>query len=153
MEAALRHRPAQQAKAVSPACVRGMRIHRPELQSLTCWSPASHDVTSSCNLAQLASLRRPASFWVASRLVSEGSRPLTRWCATLLGICLQESKLAVIVATVTDDVRLFEVPKLRVCALRFTETARARIVKVRVLGCLALRTRLSPCPAGSNKQQ
>jgi hypothetical protein len=35
------------------------------------------------------------------------------------------------VATVTDDARLFEVPKLRVCALKFTETARARIVKVR----------------------
>lgn len=31
----------------------------------------------------------------------------------------------------TDDVRLFEVPKLSICALRFTETARARIVKVR----------------------
>lgn len=43
----------------------------------------------------------------------------------------QDGKIAVVVATVTDDVRLFEVPKLRVCALRFTETARARIVKVR----------------------
>jgi large subunit ribosomal protein L18e len=43
----------------------------------------------------------------------------------------QEDKLAVVVATITDDVRLFEVPKLRVVALRFTETARARIVKVR----------------------
>ncbi|PNH08024.1 60S ribosomal protein L18-2 [Tetrabaena socialis] len=41
----------------------------------------------------------------------------------------KEDKIAVIVATVTDDVRLFEVPKLRVCAMRFTETARARIVK------------------------
>jgi ribosomal protein L18E len=35
------------------------------------------------------------------------------------------------VATITDDARLFEVPKLRVAALKFTETARARIVKVR----------------------
>ncbi len=43
---------------------------------------------------------------------------------------MQEDKVAVIVATVTDDVRLFEVPKLRVVAMRFTETARARIVKV-----------------------
>jgi len=40
----------------------------------------------------------------------------------------KEDKVAVVVATVTDDVRLFDVPKLRVCALRFTETARARIV-------------------------
>lgn len=43
---------------------------------------------------------------------------------------LQEDKIAVVVATVTDDARLFEVPKLRVCALKFTETVRARIVKV-----------------------
>eukprot|EP00744_Colponema_vietnamica_P000062 GILI01000122.1.p1 GENE.GILI01000122.1~~GILI01000122.1.p1 ORF type:complete len:188 (-),score=46.87 GILI01000122.1:103-666(-) len=41
----------------------------------------------------------------------------------------QEEKIAVLVGTVTDDVRLLEVPKLTVCALRFTEGARARIVK------------------------
>lgn len=35
-----------------------------------------------------------------------------------------------LVGTITDDVRLYEVPKLRVCALRVTETARARILKV-----------------------
>lgn len=34
--------------------------------------------------------------------------------------------------TVTDDVRLFDVPKIRVAALRFTETARARITKARL---------------------
>jgi hypothetical protein len=43
----------------------------------------------------------------------------------------QADKIAVLVGTVTDDVRLHEVPKLRVAALRFTETARARIAKVR----------------------
>ena len=42
--------------------------------------------------------------------------------------------MAVLVGTVTDDVRLFDVPKLRVCALRFTKTARARIIKVGVAG-------------------
>eukprot|EP00747_Dinoflagellata_sp_TGD_P058405 gnl/TRDRNA2_/TRDRNA2_151106_c1_seq1.p1 gnl/TRDRNA2_/TRDRNA2_151106_c1~~gnl/TRDRNA2_/TRDRNA2_151106_c1_seq1.p1 ORF type:complete len:187 (+),score=51.29 gnl/TRDRNA2_/TRDRNA2_151106_c1_seq1:147-707(+) len=41
----------------------------------------------------------------------------------------KDGKLAVVVADVTDDKRVFEVPKLSVCALRFTETARARIVK------------------------
>lgn len=41
----------------------------------------------------------------------------------------KEGKVAAIVGTVTDDVRLHEVPALKVCALRFTETARARIVK------------------------
>ncbi len=48
----------------------------------------------------------------------------------------QEDKIAVVVATITDDVRLFDVPKLRVVALRFTETARARIVKVRAANSL-----------------
>merc|ERR1711904_524557 len=34
-----------------------------------------------------------------------------------------EGKDAVLIGTITDDVRMFEVPKLRVCALRFTQTA------------------------------
>ena len=33
------------------------------------------------------------------------------------------------VGTVTDDIRLLDLPKLTVAALKFTETARARIVK------------------------
>eukprot|EP00931_Biecheleriopsis_adriatica_P049441 TRINITY_DN2859_c0_g1_i8.p1 TRINITY_DN2859_c0_g1~~TRINITY_DN2859_c0_g1_i8.p1 ORF type:complete len:214 (-),score=53.57 TRINITY_DN2859_c0_g1_i8:37-603(-) len=41
----------------------------------------------------------------------------------------KEGKIAVIVGSVTDDKRVFDVPELKVCALRFTETARARIVK------------------------
>ena len=41
----------------------------------------------------------------------------------------KDGKTAVVVGTVTDDERIYEVPKLTVCALRFTETARARIVK------------------------
>ncbi|KAJ1434712.1 cytoplasmic ribosomal protein L18 [Ochromonadaceae sp. CCMP2298] len=41
----------------------------------------------------------------------------------------KEGKTAVIVGTITDDPRLLEIPQLTVCALRFTETARARIVK------------------------
>jgi len=38
-------------------------------------------------------------------------------------------KIAVIVATVTDDVRMETVPKMRVCALKFTKGARARILE------------------------
>ena len=41
----------------------------------------------------------------------------------------QEDKIAVIVGTVTDDVRIEEIPALKVTALRFTERARARILK------------------------
>merc|ERR1711865_154940 len=40
----------------------------------------------------------------------------------------KEGKIAVIVAKVTDDVRMLECPKMSVCALAFTETARKRIV-------------------------
>ena len=61
----------------------------------------------------------------------------------------KEDKIAVIVGTVTDDPRLLEVPALKVAALRFTETARARILKaggeVLTLDQLALRA-----PKGSN---
>lgn len=41
----------------------------------------------------------------------------------------QDDKIAVIVGTVTDDVRVHEIPCMKVTALRFTETARARIEK------------------------
>lgn len=58
-------------------------------------------------------------------------------------------KTVVVVGTVTDDQRLLKVPKLTVAALRFTKTARARIVatggEVITLDQLALRA-----PTGSN---
>ena len=38
-------------------------------------------------------------------------------------------KIAVIVGTITDDLKVFTIPKLKVCALRVTERARARIIK------------------------
>ena len=38
-------------------------------------------------------------------------------------------KTAVVVGSITNDPRLMDVPKLSVCALRATETARARILK------------------------
>merc|ERR1719284_462259 len=41
----------------------------------------------------------------------------------------KDGKIAVVVGSITDDKRLMETPKISVCALRFTETARARIVK------------------------
>merc|ERR1711935_1083621 len=41
----------------------------------------------------------------------------------------KEGKVACVVGTITDDKRLFDVPMLCVCALRFTEAARARILK------------------------
>uniref|UniRef100_A0A453APY0 Large ribosomal subunit protein uL15/eL18 domain-containing protein n=1 Tax=Aegilops tauschii subsp. strangulata TaxID=200361 RepID=A0A453APY0_AEGTS len=41
---------------------------------------------------------------------------------------VQADKIAVIVGTITDDQRVYEIPAMKVAALRFTETARARIV-------------------------
>ena len=43
---------------------------------------------------------------------------------------MQTSQIAVVVGPVTDDVRTFEVPEMKVAALRFTRTARARILEV-----------------------
>ncbi|CAK8572489.1 unnamed protein product [Lathyrus sativus] len=41
----------------------------------------------------------------------------------------KEGKPVVVVGTVTDDIRVYDVPAIKVTALRFTETARARIEK------------------------
>merc|ERR1711862_949815 len=38
-------------------------------------------------------------------------------------------KVAVVVGTVTNDIRIFDIPKMTVCALRVTEKARERILK------------------------
>jgi ribosomal protein L18E len=59
------------------------------------------------------------------------------------------NKIIVVVGTVTDDNRLLTVPKLTIAALRFTATARARILaaggEVLTLDQLALKA-----PTGSN---
>ena len=41
----------------------------------------------------------------------------------------KEGSIIVVVGSVTDDLRLLEVPKLKICALRVTERARERIAK------------------------
>lgn len=60
-----------------------------------------------------------------------------------------EGKVAVVVGTVTDDIRLLEVPKMEIAALRFTETARARIIKAGGK-CLTLDQLALQCPTGKN---
>lgn len=52
-------------------------------------------------------------------------------------------------ATVTDDNRLLEVPKMSICALRFTRTARARIEKAGG-ECLTFDQLAMRAPTGSN---
>ena len=60
----------------------------------------------------------------------------------------KEDKTAVVVGTVTDDNRLLEAPKLSVCALRFTEGARARIIKAGG-ECLTFDQLAMRCPKGT----
>ena len=58
-------------------------------------------------------------------------------------------KIAVVVGSVTDDVRMYEVPKMAVCALRFSETARARITKAGG-ECLTFDQLALRAPTGEN---
>jgi len=60
-----------------------------------------------------------------------------------------QDKIAVVVATVTDDIRQLEATKMTVAALRFTETARAKIVKAGGK-CLTLDQLIMTAPTGSN---
>ena len=64
-------------------------------------------------------------------MMSRVNRPPTGLARLMRYMEGKEAKIAVLVGTVTDDVRLdgHAVPALKVCALRFTEGARARIVK------------------------
>lgn len=60
-----------------------------------------------------------------------------------------KGKTIVVVGTVTDDNRLLEVPKMSIAALRFTATARARILKAGG-ECLTLDELALRAPTGSN---
>lgn len=62
---------------------------------------------------------------------------------------IQDGKIAVIVGTVTDDTRVYEVPAIKVAALRFTETARARIEKAGG-ECLTFDQLALKAPLGQN---
>lgn len=59
------------------------------------------------------------------------------------------NKIIVVVGTVTDDNRIYELPKATVAALRFTATARARIVKAGG-ECITLDQLALRAPKGEN---
>ena len=61
----------------------------------------------------------------------------------------KDDKTAVIVGGVTDDARLVELPRLTICALKFTESARRRIVKAGG-ECLTFDQLALKSPNGSN---
>ncbi|EPS67068.1 hypothetical protein M569_07709, partial [Genlisea aurea] len=61
--------------------------------------------------------------------MSRVNRPPLRLSRLIAHMKGKEDKIAVLVGTITDDNRIHEVPPLKVTALRFTETVRARIEK------------------------
>ena len=61
-----------------------------------------------------------------------------------------EKKTVVAVCTVVDDKRLLEVPKLNVCALRFTESARKRILAAGG-SCLTFDQLAQKAPTGKKR--
>ncbi|CEQ39402.1 SPOSA6832_00918, partial [Sporobolomyces salmonicolor] len=88
-------------------------------------------------LYQSKTNRPPLSLSRIARQVSKSNKAFT------------ETHTVVAVATITDDVRLTEVPKLSIAALRFTRTARARIEKAGG-ECLTLDQLALRKPTGSN---
>jgi len=83
--------------------------------------------------------RQPVSLKTLARVLNSPTLPAEE----------REKKILVVVSTVTDDVRLFNVPKMTVCALRFTRTARARILKAGGR-CLTLDQLALLAPTGRN---
>eukprot|EP01115_Flamella_aegyptia_P002622 TRINITY_DN136736_c0_g1_i1.p1 TRINITY_DN136736_c0_g1~~TRINITY_DN136736_c0_g1_i1.p1 ORF type:complete len:180 (+),score=62.21 TRINITY_DN136736_c0_g1_i1:94-633(+) len=61
----------------------------------------------------------------------------------------KDNQIAVVVGTVTDDKRMLDLPKLTVCALRFTKSARARVTKAGGV-CLTFDQLAVQRPKGSN---
>ena len=61
----------------------------------------------------------------------------------------RRTKTLVVVSTVTDDERLLEVPKMNVCALKFTKSARERIEKAGGVA-MTLDQLIMKNPQGSN---
>lgn len=59
------------------------------------------------------------------------------------------AKTIVVVGTVTDDARIFDLPKTTVAALRFTKSARARIIKAGG-ECITLDQLAVRAPKGQN---
>ncbi|RDA89334.1 hypothetical protein CP532_6267 [Ophiocordyceps camponoti-leonardi (nom. inval.)] len=81
--------------------------------------------------------------------MSKINRPPVSLSRIVANIDKDEKRIVVVVGTITDDNRLLVFPKVTVAALRFTATARARIVaaggEAITLDQLALRA-----PTGSN---
>jgi large subunit ribosomal protein L18e len=81
--------------------------------------------------------------------MSRVNRPPMAISRVIRNMAGKTDKVAVLVGTVTDDVRILEVPKMTIAALRFTASARARIVKAGG-ECLTLDQLALRAPTGAN---
>lgn len=59
------------------------------------------------------------------------------------------AKIIVVVGTVTNDNRMIHIPKMKICALRFTESVRDRIIKAGGI-CLTFDQLAMQSPTGSD---
>ena len=66
---------------------------------------------------------------IAKRLLHSNVQKAPVSVSRLATLLKGSDKLAVVVGPVTDDNRLLDLPKINVCALRVTDSARARITK------------------------
>ncbi|CAK9097075.1 60S ribosomal protein L18 (Fragment) [Durusdinium trenchii] len=85
-----------------------------------------------CQLYKFLARRSESKFnkVISKRLnMSNRNRPPLSLSKLIKNMQNKEGKIAVVVGKITDDKRVYDVPELKVCALGFTETARARIVK------------------------
>merc|ERR1712213_284649 len=113
----------------------GIDLKHKHLKNKNRWEPRSEDVY----LRMLVKLYRflarrtnaPFNETILKRLsMSKTNRPpisVSQLSVQMKG--KSEDSIAVIVGTVLNDPRLLELPALKVCALRFSDTARSRIVK------------------------
>ena len=94
--------------------------------------------------------RSPFNAEVCKRLMkSRTNRPVVSLSKIHRNLRRHPEKTAVVVATVVDDVRMLDVPKMSVCALRFTSSARARSEKAGG-ECITLDQLAVRKPTGSN---
>ena len=85
---------------------------------------------------------------VLRRLIaSRTNRPPLSLSKLIKHLGSKQERTVVCVGTVTDDERVLEVPKITVAALRFTESARARITKAGGK-CLTLDELVMQAPTG-----
>lgn len=82
-------------------------------------------------------------------LSSRTSRPPVSLSKVVKNLGKKSDRTAVVIGTVTDDERQFDLGKLTVVALRFTETARARII-AKGGSCIELDAFALQNPSGTN---